>query len=151
DELRRVVAVPAAPPEDPPLGTGAHAAARVLLVDGREGERRALCELLAAAGCEVAEARDGVAALMEVGRTRPDVVVLDLEVRGLDGYVVLSRLRSHRATSAIPVIVLTARDDEDSEVRVFELGADDVLARPVRVRALTARVAAALRRCRASR
>jgi two-component system alkaline phosphatase synthesis response regulator PhoP len=135
------------PVEEAPGGSGA-TAARVLLVDGQDGRRRALREHLEQAGCWVAEARDGVAALDLADRIGPDIVVLDIEP---DGYGVLSRLRARRATAAIPVIVLTARGDEDGEVRAFELGADDVVTSPVRPRALAARVAAAARRCGASR
>ncbi len=152
DELRRVVAPPGAVPvEEPPLTGNGPTAPRVLLVDSPDSRRRALREHLEQAGCWVAEARDGVAALDLADRIGPDVVVLDLEVGSLDGYGVLSRLRVRRATAAIPVIVLTARGDEDSEVRAFELGADDVVTRPVRPRALAARVAAAARRGGASR
>src|SRR5436305_15068097 len=69
---------------------------------------------------------------------------------GLDGYGVLSHLRSRPATADIPVIVLTAKGDEDNEVRVFELGADDFLTKSFRARALSARLEAVLRRRRHS-
>jgi len=75
-----------------------------------------------------------------------DVIVLDLNLPGLDGYSVLSQLRSRNATRDIPVIVLTAKGDEDNEVRVFELGADDFLSKPFRARALPARLEAVLGR-----
>src|SRR5881392_2119209 len=67
---------------------------------------------------------------------------------GHDGYGVLSHLRSRPATADIPVIVLTAKSDEDNEVRVFELGADDFLTKPFRARALSARLEAVLGRRR---
>src|SRR2546426_8971358 len=73
-------------------------------------------------------------------------IVLALTLRGLDGYGVLSHLRSRPATADIPVIVLTAKGDEDNEVRVFELGADDFLTKPFRARALSARLEAVLGR-----
>src|SRR5439155_1025253 len=82
----------------------------------------------------VSEARDGVQALDQVDRVGPDIIVLDLNMPGLDGYGVLSHLRSRPATADIPVIVLTAKSDEDNEVRVFELGADDFLTKPFRAR-----------------
>jgi two-component system alkaline phosphatase synthesis response regulator PhoP len=78
----------------------------------------------------------------------PDIIVLDLNLPGLDGYGVLSHLRSRPATAGIPVIVLTAKGDEDNEVRVFELGADDFLTKPFRARALAARLEAVLGRRR---
>jgi DNA-binding response OmpR family regulator len=76
-------------------------------------------------------------------------VLLDLNLPTLDGYGVLARLRSRPATARIPVIVLTAKGDEDNEVRVFELGADDFLTKPFRARALSARLEAVLGRRRA--
>src|SRR5262249_51031140 len=97
-------------------------------------------------GYVVTEARDGVQALDQVDRVGPDIIVLDLNLPGLDGYGVLSQLRSRPATAGIPVIVLTAKGDEDNEVRVFELGADDFLQKPFRARALSARLEAVLGR-----
>src|SRR2546430_17306103 len=84
----------------------------------------------------------------QVDRVGPDIIVLDLNMPGLDGYGVLSHLRSRPATADIPVIVLTAKSDEDNEVRVFELGADDFLTKPFRARALSARLEAVLGRRR---
>ncbi len=83
------------------------------------------------------EARDGVEALDQVDRHAPDIIVLDLNLPGMDGYTVLSKLRSRPTTRRIPVVVLTAKGDEDNEVRVFELGADDFLTKPFRARALS--------------
>ena len=123
-------------------------ARRVLLVDDEDSLRKVLKDLLEREGYEVAEARDGVQALDQVDRVGPDVVVLDLNLPGLDGYGVLSQLRSRPATADIPVIVLTAKGDEDNEVRVFELGADDFLQKPFRARALSARLEAVLSRRR---
>jgi CheY-like chemotaxis protein len=124
---------------------------RILLVDDEDSLRKVLKDLLEREGYEVAEARDGVQALDQVDRVGPDVVVLDLNLPGLDGYGVLSQLRSRPATVDIPVIVLTAKGDEDNEVRVFELGANDFLQKPFRARALSARLEAVLGRRRPSR
>jgi Tfp pilus assembly pilus retraction ATPase PilT/ActR/RegA family two-component response regulator len=122
------------------------AAPRVLLVDDEDMLRRVMKDLLERDGYTVVEASDGVQALDQVDRHAPDIIVLDLNLPGLDGYGVLSHLRSRAATSAIPVVVLTARGDEDNEVRVFEMGADDFLSKPFRARALSARLAAVLGR-----
>ena len=105
-------------------------------------------DLLERDGYEVAEAGDGVEALDQVDRYAPDIIVLDLNLPGLDGYGVLSHLRSRQATEDIPVVVLTAMGDEDAEVRVFDLGADDFLSKPFRARALSARLQAVLARAR---
>ncbi|MGE5232056.1 MAG: ATPase, T2SS/T4P/T4SS family, partial [Deltaproteobacteria bacterium] len=119
---------------------------RVLLVDDEDDLRRVMRDLLEREGFAVLEARDGVQALDEVDRHAPDIVVLDLNLPGLDGYGVLSHLRSRPATRDIPVIVLTAKGDEENEVKVFEMGADDFLSKPFRARALAARLEAVLGR-----
>ncbi|HSD30790.1 MAG TPA: ATPase, T2SS/T4P/T4SS family [Gemmatimonadales bacterium] len=119
---------------------------KVLLVDDEDSLRKVLKDLLERDGYDVSEARDGVQALDQVDRVGPDIVVLDLNLPALDGYGVLSQLRSRPATAGIPVIVLTAKGDEDNEVRVFELGADDFLQKPFRARALSARLEAVLGR-----
>jgi type II secretory ATPase GspE/PulE/Tfp pilus assembly ATPase PilB-like protein/CheY-like chemotaxis protein len=121
----------------------------VLLVEDEEQLRRVMKDLLQREGYQVAEARDGVQALDEVDRFAPDVIILDLNLPGLDGYGVLQQLRSRPATREIPVMVLTAKGDEDNEVRVFELGADDFVTKPFRARSLTARLEAVLGRHRA--
>ena len=116
------------------------AAKRVLLVEDEESLRRVMKDLLEREGFVVHEASDGVIALDEVDRLAPDLVVLDLNLPRLDGYGVLSHLRARPATQKLPVIVLTAKGDEDSEVRVFEYGASDYLTKPFRGRALSARI-----------
>jgi Tfp pilus assembly pilus retraction ATPase PilT/CheY-like chemotaxis protein len=134
----------------PPRASGPHgqAAWKVLLVDDEDSLRKVMKDLLERDGYVVTEARDGVQALDQVDRVGPDIIVLDLNLPGLDGYGVLSHLRSRPATASIPVIVLTAKGDEDNEVRVFELGADDFLTKPFRARALSARLEAVLGRRR---
>src|SRR5216110_1734996 len=134
----------------PPRASGAHGqpASKVLLVDDEDSLRKVMRDLLERDGYVVTEARDGVQALDQVDRVGPDIIVLDLNLPGLDGYGVLSHLRSRPATASIPVIVLTAKGDEDNEVRVFELGADDFLTKPFRARALSARLEAVLGRRR---
>jgi type II secretory ATPase GspE/PulE/Tfp pilus assembly ATPase PilB-like protein/CheY-like chemotaxis protein len=116
------------------------AAKRVLLVEDEEALRRVMKDLLEREGFVVYEAADGVVALDEVDRLAPDLVVLDLNLPRLDGYGVLSHLRARPGTQKLPVIVLTAKGDEDSEVRVFEYGASDYLTKPFRARALSARI-----------
>jgi len=124
------------------------AAPSVLLVEDELPLRGVLRDLLAREGFEVLEAGDGIEALGTIDRGGPDAVVLDLTLPRLDGYAVLTRLRSRRETQALPVLVLTAREDEEAEVRVCELGADDFLSKPFRPRALIARLRALLRRTR---
>ncbi len=120
--------------------------AKVLLVDDEDQLRRVMRDLLERDGYAVTEARDGVEALDQIDRHAPDIIVLDLNLPGLDGYGVLAHLRSRPATESIPVVVLTAQGDEENEVKVFEMGADDFLSKPFRARALSARLQAVLSR-----
>ncbi len=113
---------------------------KVLLVDDEDKLRRVMRDLLERDGYTVLEAKDGVEALDLVDRDAPDVIVLDLHLPGLDGFGVLEHLRSRPEMEHIPVVVLTARGEEDNEVRVFEMGAVDFLSKPFRARALSARL-----------
>jgi type II secretory ATPase GspE/PulE/Tfp pilus assembly ATPase PilB-like protein/CheY-like chemotaxis protein len=140
---------PEAEPEAPaPRNGRGSKGATVLLVEDEDQLRRLMKELLERDGYHVAEARDGAQALDQVDRHAPDIIMLDLNLPGLDGYGVLAKLRAQPLTAKIPVIVLTAKGDEDNEVRVFELGADDFLTKPFRARALSARLDAVLARRR---
>jgi CheY-like chemotaxis protein len=148
-------AVPASPMStefqlvDEIVGDGrAVAPKKVLLVEDEDALRRVMKDLLEREGFIVFEAADGVKALDEIDRAAPDIVVLDLNLPRLDGYGVLSHLRARPATAELPVIVLTAKGDEDSEVRVFEFGASDYLTKPFRPRALSARLHSLLARRR---
>jgi DNA-binding response OmpR family regulator len=134
--------------EEPTTRRSGQRGATVLLVDDEEFLRRVMKDLLVREGYEVVEAGNGIEALDQVDRHAPDVVVLDLNLPGMDGYSVLSELRSRPATRNIPVVVLTAKGDEDNEVRVFELGADDFLTKPFRAKALSKRLEVVLGRRR---
>ncbi|MFI5234640.1 MAG: ATPase, T2SS/T4P/T4SS family [Gemmatimonadales bacterium] len=116
------------------------AGSKILLVDDEDHLRRLLKELLEREGYEVVEARDGAEALEQVDRHGPHVMLLDLNLPGMDGYTVLAHLRSRPATESLPIVVLTAKGDEDNEVRVLQAGADDFLTKPFRARALYARL-----------
>jgi CheY-like chemotaxis protein len=124
----------------PPKAELTRKGALVLLVDDEDQLRRVMRDLLERQGYTVVEARDGAEALDEVDRHGPDIVILDLNLPGVDGYSVLSQLRSRTSTRQLPIIVLTAKGDEDNEVRVLELGADDFLTKPFRAKALAARL-----------
>lgn len=112
----------------------------VLLVEDEETLRKVLRNLLERDGFEVAEAADGAEALSAVDRLSPDAVVLDLNLPVLDGYDVLSRLRTRSTSATLPVLVLTANGDEASEVRALKMGANEFLTKPFRPRALGARL-----------
>jgi CheY-like chemotaxis protein len=118
----------------------------VLLVEDEEALRLVLRDLLEREGYTIVEAADGIQALDEIDRSAPDAIVLDLNLPRLDGYGVLSHIRARPATANLPVLVLTARADEDNEVRVFEIGANDFITKPFRPKALSARLKALLKR-----
>ncbi|MEZ4585166.1 MAG: type II/IV secretion system protein [Gemmatimonadales bacterium] len=118
----------------------------VLLVDDEDQLRKVMRDLLERQGFTVVEARDGAEAITVVDQHNPDIVILDLNLPRVDGYAVLAELRSRELTRNLPVIVLTAKTDEDNEVRVLELGADDFLTKPFRPRALGARLKTMLAR-----
>lgn len=117
--------------------------ARVLVIDDEDSARRAVAEGLGKLGWEVLEAGDGLAGLEAAVRGRPDVVLLDLRLPGLDGEQVLQRLRQ---TSRVPLIVISAKREEDDRVAALDMGADDYLVKPFTVRELAARIRAVLRR-----
>jgi DNA-binding response OmpR family regulator len=94
-------------------------------------------------GYRVESARDGAEALRKVDELRPALVVLDLMLPEIDGWEVCRRVR---ASSALPIIMLTARDDDVDKIVGLELGADDYLTKPFNPRELVARVKAVLRR-----
>jgi DNA-binding response OmpR family regulator len=115
----------------------------ILVVDDEPKIVELARDYLEHAGFGVVTARDGRAALDEVRRRHPDLVVLDLGLPQLDG---LDVTRSIRRDSTLPIIMLTARDDEVDKLVGLELGADDYLTKPFSPRELVARVKAVLRR-----
>ena len=115
----------------------------ILVVDDEPKIADLARDYLEHAGFTVRTAADGEAALTAVRRDRPDLVVLDLGLPGLDG---LDVTRAIRRDSNLPVIMLTARDDELDKLLGLELGADDYLTKPFSPRELVARVRAVLRR-----
>jgi two-component system, OmpR family, KDP operon response regulator KdpE len=94
-------------------------------------------------GCRVISATNGREALERARDALPDVILLDIMMPGMDGFEVLRRLREW---STVPVIVLTAKDDEEDRIRGLELGADDYLGKPLSHRELASRIRAVLRR-----
>jgi two-component system alkaline phosphatase synthesis response regulator PhoP len=98
------------------------------------------------AGFTVLTAPDGPTALAAARDKAPDLVVLDLGLPGLDGLDVTRQLRQGQSTAALPILMLTARDDELDKLLGLELGADDYLTKPFSPRELVARVKAVLRR-----
>ena len=119
---------------------------RLLVIDDDARLRDLLGEYLGARGYEVRTAPDGVTGLDAARAGGVDLVVLDVMMPGKDGFEVVRELR---ATSRIPVILLTARGDETDRIVGLELGADDYLPKPFNPRELLARIQAVLRRAEA--
>jgi DNA-binding response OmpR family regulator len=118
-------------------------APHVLVVEDDPTVSEVVVRYLEREGLSVQTAADGAMALAHAGERWPDLVVLDLMLPGIDGLEVCRRLR---AEAPVPVIMLTARGDEDDRVVGLELGADDYITKPFSPRELTARVKAVLRR-----
>jgi DNA-binding response OmpR family regulator len=117
--------------------------ARILIVDDEPEIVRLVVDYLSAAGFTTVIARHGNEALMRAQSEPPDLVILDLGLPGLDG---LDVTRTLRRASDVPIIMLTARDDETDKLIGLELGADDYVTKPFSPRELVARVRAVLRR-----
>jgi two-component system, OmpR family, alkaline phosphatase synthesis response regulator PhoP len=117
--------------------------ATILIVDDEPKITRLVRDYLESAGFGVVAAGDGREALMRARTERPDLVILDLGLPGLDG---LDVARSLRRDGDLPIIMLTARDDETDKLIGLELGADDYVTKPFSPRELVARVRAVLRR-----
>jgi DNA-binding response OmpR family regulator len=115
----------------------------ILVVDDEPKIATLARDYLEHAGFAVLTAGDGPSALSTIRQRRPDLVVLDLGLPGLDG---LDVTRELRRSSTIPIVMLTARDDELDKLLGLELGADDYLTKPFSPRELVARVRAVLRR-----
>ena len=116
---------------------------RALVIDDEVQIRRLLRVALEGAGYEVHEADAGQPGLQAVALTRPEVILLDLGLPGLDGLTVLKRLREWSTT---PVVVLTVRDAESDKVAALDAGADDYVTKPFSTVELLARLRAAQRR-----
>lgn len=118
-------------------------AQKILVIEDEEGIIHLLNLYLRDAGYTVVSARDGADGLALHAREHPDLVILDIMLPALDGFEVCRRIRSWSKT---PILMLTARGDEDDRIQGLELGADDYLVKPFSPRELVSRVRAILRR-----
>ena len=121
---------------------------RLLLVE----DDRSLAELITfhfeRAGYHVTRTGDGEEALILVEEVRPDLVLLDWMIEGISGIEVCRRLRRRPSTANLPILMLTARGEEDDRIRGLETGADDYITKPFSPKELVARAGAVLRRVR---
>jgi len=118
----------------------------ILVVDDEQDLLEVLVINLERAGYRVSTATDGREALAAIASDPPDLVVLDVMMPELSGAEVASRLRSDAATSALPIIMLTAKSEEVDELVGLTVGADDYIPKPFSVKVVLARIAAVLRR-----
>ncbi|MGW3358301.1 response regulator transcription factor [Streptomyces bungoensis] len=134
-----------APGTGPGTGRQPGARGRILVVDDDPTVAEVVAGYLDRAGYTVDRAADGPAALERAAAHRPELVVLDLMLPGMDGLEVCRRLREH---GPVPVVMLTARGDEEDRVLGLEVGADDYVTKPFSPRELVLRVESVLRRSR---
>jgi len=121
---------------------------RVLIVEDELDIARVLDYNLAKEGYKTIVVHDGEAGLEAAVRKKPDLILLDLMLPGIDGLAVCRQLKQDRATADVPVIMLTAKSEESDKIVGLELGADDYMTKPFSPRELLARVKALLRRAK---
>ena len=115
----------------------------ILVVDDQSSVRQLLQEYLSEQGFRVVTATDGQNAIYAARHETPDLILLDIMMPKMDGYQFLRQYRLERQT---PIIIITAREEETDAVLGLELGADDYIVKPFRMRELVARIQAVLRR-----
>ncbi|MGH8765515.1 MAG: adenylate/guanylate cyclase domain-containing protein, partial [Burkholderiales bacterium] len=121
-------------------GCAASGAFRVLVVDDDPDMAEFLVRLLKQQGLQADIAADGHEALRSIAASPPDLVLLDVQMPGPDGFEICRRLKGSEATALLPVVLVTALEDQASRVQGIEAGADDFLSKPVRREELVARV-----------
>jgi len=124
---------------------------RVLVIDDDPNLRLLVNSALSPDGYTVTEAADGEQGLLSARSDRPHLILLDVNLPGMDGFAVLEKLRAAAETREIPVLMLTVRDDKASTSAGFDAGATDYLAKPFTIPQLAARVHACISRSNASR
>jgi DNA-binding response OmpR family regulator len=135
-------------PQPKSASTFFHDEGALLVVDDDEASREMLARRLRRCGYTVSAVANGVHALNLARRQKFDLVLLDLIMPGLDGIQVLAKLKADPALRAIPVVMLSALDDENGIARCIEMGAEDYLSKPLNPVFLRARIGACLERKR---
>ena len=113
---------------------------RILVVEDQEDNRRILNDLLTSVGYELIEALTGEAAVDRAESDRPDLILMDIQLPGMDGYEATRRIKTNAALSHIPIIVVTSYALSGDEKKAFEAGCDAYIAKPYDPRELLAKV-----------
>lgn len=116
---------------------------RILVIDDEPTITRALRASFVANGYDVRTAQDGISGLNVLEDWKPDLIITDLAMPEMDGVALCKRIRT---ASALPIILLSVREDVDSKIRALDAGADDYVTKPFSIEELLARVRTALRR-----
>lgn len=130
--------------EAAPASSQAYLGGKVLVVDDERPNRLYLKKLLSSYGCEVTEAADGPSALEQVRRERPDLILADVVMPGMDGFELCGAIKNLAATRDLPVIMVTAKGQIEDLKKGFDLGAMDYIRKPFDARELVLRVGNAL-------
>ena len=117
---------------------------RILVVEDQEDNRQILRDLLTSVGYEVIQAENGEEALATAARERPDLILMDIQLPGIDGLALTRRLKSDPATRSIPIVAFTAYAMKGDEHRMRDAGCDGYISKPIDVATFASRVRAAL-------
>ena len=112
----------------------------LVVVVSREDNRRILRDFLGAAGYDMIEAHDGAQALEKVAASKPDIILMDIQLPGIDGYEVTRRIKADPALAAIPIIAITSYALTGDDEKARAAGCDDYVAKPFSPRQLLAKI-----------
>jgi len=113
---------------------------RILLVEDQDDNRRIMRDLLSASGYELIEATDGEAGLALAERERPDLILMDIQLPGLDGYEVTRRIKANPVLTHIPIIAVTSYALSGDDQKAFAAGCDGYVTKPFSPRVLLAKI-----------
>jgi two-component system cell cycle response regulator DivK len=113
---------------------------RILVVEDQDDNRRILRDLLTASGYELIEAVDGEQGLTSAEQERPDLILMDIQLPGIDGYEVTRRIKANEALRSIPIIAVTSYALSGDDQKAFEAGCDAYVTKPFSPRQLLAKI-----------
>ncbi len=119
---------------------------KILIIDDTEFMTKLITDILSGAGYDVVTASNGLQGVQKVREEKPDLVILDVVMPGMDGFEVCKILRDDESNNLMPIIMLTAQDNEDDKLTGLEIGADDYIIKPFNGRELVSRVRNTLKR-----